>query len=158
MYLYFPVMLTSPQRQGRRTGNEAGRECSLPIGGDVKQGWEGLQEPPGISWSLLWDHMTSCLCLFWVSASSLSFYRLPFPALGAQGKRWLRLGALRRMTKVSEFPGEIWWPPWVRVQWMFLRRSQRRKIMGWSLTSEVSVSWVWYSRVHTVLSPKYQWV
>lgn len=40
----------------------------------------------GISWSLLWDHVTSCHCLFWASASSLSFYRLPFPALRAQGK------------------------------------------------------------------------
>ena len=40
------------------------------------------------------------------------------------------------------------------MQWiMFFRRSQGSEIVGWSLISEVSVSWGLYSTVHTALSP-----
>lgn len=110
MYLYFTLVLTSFQQQEGSTGNESGAECSQPRGRDVKQEWESPQEPLRRPLSLsLWDCVASRLCLFWASASSLSFCRLPFSALCAQRKRWLRSNALWRMTRASGFPGEKIW-------------------------------------------------
>lgn len=152
--LYFPRIMTSPHQQGRRTGNEAGRECSLPRGRDVKQEWESLQEPfRHLLVSPLGPRDLMSLPLLGFCFFPF-FLQTAFPRSQGTGERWLRSGALQRIPRV-EFLGERWWPPWVRVPWMFLRRSQRREIVGWSLTSEVSVSWVQYSRVHTVLSPKH---
>lgn len=120
-YLYFTWILSSEQ-QRRSTGSKAGMNCSQLRGKDVKperESWWGIfsvaSERPHVSVS---QGLLFCFSFpFWRCLSSVS----------VQGKRWLRSGAQLRMTRASEFPGELI-DLLVSAGCMFLEWSQRLAI------------------------------
>lgn len=116
-----------------------------------RKGWEARMRKPSqvtrASQSLplrLCPHISVSLELLFLPL----FCRLPFSALSAQRKGWLRSGAHQRTTRASEFPVEEIWLAffdWVRGCGCSLALRERELWTGlslqWCLHHEFSVLW-----------------